>query len=82
MAYTFFPWISNQEISQFVDYCIEFYGPGGVYANDFRNGGFSEYDIEEAVYIYLDQVNKGKYEWGGGDSVDREFVRDILMSFL
>ena len=39
--------------------------------------------ILDATYEYLSTINKRKsdtFTWGGGDSLDRERVRDILLN--
>jgi hypothetical protein len=65
-------------LNKFLDYVYGFYGKGGVYARQFKNGGFNRKAIERAIMVYIDDVRKGKAEWGDGDSVDRERVRMIL----
>ena len=40
--------------------------------------------IEDALDVYIERLEKGDleyvhYSWGGGDSVDRERVRDIIL---
>jgi hypothetical protein len=66
------------KLNRFSDYVNSFYGKGGVYARDFKNGGFNRKTIERAIMVYIDDVRKGKAEWGDGDSIDRERVRMIL----
>ena len=66
------------KLNRFSDYVNSFYGKGGVYARDFKNGGFDRKTIERAIMVYIDDVRKGKVEWGDGDSIDRERVRMIL----
>ena len=66
------------KLNRFSDYVNSFYGKGGVYARDFKNGGFDRKTIERAIMVYIDDVRKGKAEWGDGDSIDRERVRMIL----
>ncbi len=75
--------IDKAELSKFVDYVESFYGNKGVYDNDetsqpVRKGGFSRLEIIEAIKIYLEDMKKNGHEWGGGDSMDRERVREIL----
>jgi len=65
-------------LNKFLDYVYGFYGKGGLDARDFKNGGFDRKTIERAIMVYIDDVRKGKAEWGDGDSVDRERVRMIL----
>ena len=66
------------KLKSFFDYVYSYYGKGGLYARDFKNGGFDRKTIERAIMVYIDDVRKGKTEWGGGDSIDRERVRTIL----
>jgi hypothetical protein len=65
----------NEDLIAFRDYVHLFYGKDGVY-----DLGCSIPDIEVAIMDYMVQcANIPKY-WGGGDSVDRERVREILES--
>jgi len=57
---------------QFFTYVSEFYGKYGMYKDDYE-GGFTEDQIEEAVLKYIADP---KTNWGGGDTVDRESLRD------
>ena len=66
------------KLKSFFDYVYSYYGKGGLYARDFKNGGFDRKTIERAIMVYIGDVRKGKTEWGGGDSIDRERVRTIL----
>jgi uncharacterized repeat protein (TIGR03833 family) len=60
------------EINKFIEYVSGFYGKQGIYAKDF-NGGFTKTQIEKAVSKY---ISDPKTNWGDGDSVDRELMRD------
>lgn len=66
----------DKEVTDFIQYVKSFYGKNGVYAKDY-NGGFTQDQIEEAVVAYINDVNTN---WGGGDSVDRELVRDKFLA--
>lgn len=59
----------------FIEYVYSFYGTGGIYADDFE-GGCTLQEITDACNQY---INDTATVWGGGDSVDREKVRDILL---
>ena len=60
----------------FLDYCMDFYGEErGLYPIR----GLTVKAIEKATLKYLNLCAEGVYEWGDGDSVDREHVRDILL---
>jgi hypothetical protein len=58
-------------MNEFVDYCLDFYGTGGIY--DF---GATKENVEEAVKIRLERHNDIQWD---ADSVDREMVRDIML---
>jgi hypothetical protein len=62
---------------RFVNYVFRFYGPGGVYPLD--ETGATREQVIEATNEYL-QSDEGKNHFGGGDTVDRERVRDILIN--
>ena len=57
-------------LSQFIEYCVSFYGPGGVYPL-----GMSEDEVTKAVRL-LDLIGQEDLEL---DSIDREKVRDIVL---
>ena len=74
---------SSQE---FIDYVDSFYGTNDpLYPMMCRETKqpLNKYDIARAVHTYIERIEKGDleyvhYTWGGGDSIDRERVRDIL----
>ena len=57
-------------LSQFIEYCLSFYGPGGVYPM-----GMSEDEITKAIRL-LDLIGQKDLEL---DSIDREKVRDVVL---
>jgi hypothetical protein len=64
------------ELKEFESYVHMFYGKDGVY-----DLGCSIPDIQNAInYYYFGMCIQADnhYEWGGGDSIDRERVRLIL----
>ncbi len=66
-------------LSEFVDYVWSFYG-----ANDalYPIRGLTKNQVMEASWLYLQMCcypSIPEYEWGDGDSTDREHVRDILL---
>jgi len=64
--------IENNEILDFVEYVDSFYNPvNGVFPIE----GATVEAITKAIKIYVGEAST----WGGGDSVDREFVRDIII---
>ena len=76
-----------QNFNEFIDYCLSFYGVGGIYPENKR----TKEQIAYATTLYLDACSyydslpdKDKYHvmsWGGGDSLDRERVRDIMNDY-
>ena len=68
--------IKNNEILDFVEYVDTFYNPvNGV----FPIKGATIKVITEAIKTYIGEIVE-ETTWGGGDSVDREFVRDIILA--
>ena len=60
-----------------------------AYVDDFYNAETGIYPIKgmtnsmviKGVQSYITQIGEGEsLEWGGGDSVDRERVRDIILA--
>ena len=67
--------IQNNEILDFVEYVDSFYNPKtGVYPIKGASIGV----ITKAIKTYIGEIVE-ETTWGGGDSVDREFVRDIIL---
>ena len=69
-------------LSEFIDYVWSFYGEHDDTLYPIQ--GLQKRDIYNAFFIYKDRILKGDleyahYSWGGGDSLDRERVRDILV---
>ena len=79
--------ISENSQSQFIDYVLDFYGQGGIYplADPIISNKFVERDdVFKALEKYKSLLHTAEllqtnYTWGGGDSLDRERVRDILL---
>jgi len=59
-------------LSKFFDYCLSFYGSGGLY-----DMGATRDQIEQATAHMLQHLSPAADFCG--DSVDRERVRDILI---
>ena len=57
-------------LSQFIEYCPSFYGPGGIYPL-----GMSEDEITKAIRL-LDLIGQKELDL---DSIDREKVRDVVL---
>ena len=68
--------------NEFINYCLDFYGQGGLY-----DQGRTKEQIAFATTVYLDacayyeENNMPNMTWGGGDSLDRERVRDIMNDY-
>jgi hypothetical protein len=65
--------INSRDFKKFVNYFNSFYGKNGIYSS---GKDISEKDIMKGLYNVFKRNNS--YEWGDGDSVDRELVRDEL----
>jgi len=75
----------NDMLTQFVDYVDSFYGVNDpLYPLvDCAGQSLTKFDIYGATHLYLklcDDKNETLYNWGDGDSLDRERVRDILLN--
>ena len=68
-------------LTEFVDYVWSFYSPK---SDLYPIKGLTRLDIFDAFNVYVERIEKGDleyvhYSWGGGDSLDRERVRDIIL---
>ena len=68
-------------LTEFVEYVWSFYSPK---SDLYPIKGLTRLDIFDAFNIYIERIEKGDleyvhYSWGGGDSLDRERVRDIIL---
>ena len=76
----------NDILSNFVEYVDSFYGvndPLYPLINKENGQPLSQIDIYAATAFYLAQCSDESEElcnWGDGDSLDRERVRDILLT--
>ena len=71
---------------EFIDYVWDFYNED---SDLYPIKGLTRQDILEAYNVYQERIlaaksNNGRwfnvsYSWGGGDSLDRERVRDIIL---
>jgi hypothetical protein len=69
------------ESNDFFKYVESFYGDGEIYARYFTNDDGSEGASMEEITKAIDTLtNDDKWSWGGGDSMDREKVRDIMLA--
>ena len=63
--------------NDFINYCLDFYGVGGLYPENKR----TKEQVAYATTLYLDAIahyDSDVYTWGDGDSLDRERVRDVM----
>ena len=77
----------NTSFNDFINYCLDFYGAGGIYPENKR----TKEQIAYATTLYLDACayyegleDKDQYHvmrWGNGDSLDRERVLDIMNDY-
>tara|TARA_Y100001970_G_scaffold72809_1_gene92401 strand:- start:1486 stop:1743 length:258 start_codon:yes stop_codon:yes gene_type:complete len=73
-------------LTEFIDYVWSFYNED---SDLYPIKGLTRQDILEAYNVYQDRIlaaksNNGRwfnvtYSWGGGDTLDRERVRDIIL---
>ena len=69
-------------LDEFVDYVWSFYGEHDDTLYPIQ--GLTRKIVRKAIHEYINRIEKGDieyahYSWGGGDSVDREHVRDIIL---
>jgi len=66
----------NPAFREFRNYVLAFYGYDGLYPI----AGLNVEKVEVAIVDYIKMCSDPQnfFEWGDGDTVDRERVRDIL----
>ena len=79
--------MSITNLNSFVEYIWSFYGEHDYTIYPIK--GITKDDILDAFKVYRKRIqeaesNNGKwfnvtYSWGGGDSLDRERIRDIIL---
>ena len=62
--------------AEFMQYVLSFYGPGEIYGDFFGNTLTVE-EVKKAVDLRMKKVDEVPFD---GDSVDREIVRDIMLT--
>ena len=62
---------SKEELIEFVNYVLDFYGRGGIYDIGMRN-----VEVFEALHLRWNYEPSLPFD---GDSVDREIVRDLVL---
>ncbi|MAI05405.1 MAG: hypothetical protein CMA07_06805 [Euryarchaeota archaeon] len=68
---------SNEDLVEFRNYVLSFYAYDGIYPIE----ALTVAKVESAIQDYIKLVvsEKNHFEWGYGDSIDRERVRDLLL---
>ena len=66
--------ISETQVSEFVEYMLDFYGPNGIY-----DIGMTEAEVREALPIRL--LERADFEFDG-DTIDREICEHIVSTNL
>tara|TARA_R100001082_G_scaffold65685_1_gene37034 strand:- start:1327 stop:1566 length:240 start_codon:yes stop_codon:yes gene_type:complete len=66
--------ITENEIDEFIDYFYSWYGDKHLY--DLKK---TKQQLQYACMAYILLCKAGVYDWGGGDSIDRERVRDLFL---
>jgi hypothetical protein len=67
-------------LKEFAAYVKSFYGPSGIYA-DYFGHSLTDFEIALGIGMYIERLRHvSNMTWGGGDSWDREQVRDIMLS--
>tara|TARA_R100001460_G_scaffold50941_7_gene89499 strand:+ start:540 stop:770 length:231 start_codon:yes stop_codon:yes gene_type:complete len=68
--------------NEFINYCLDFYGQGGIYP---QNRTREQVAYATTVLLdacsYYESIGQDSFTWGGGDSLDRERVRDLMNDF-
>jgi hypothetical protein len=70
--------IPSSEVTYFKKYVKEFYGKDEMYSEFFPPFGATNDEVNLAVSQYIEYCKTKDDQWGGGDSFDREIVRDIM----
>jgi hypothetical protein len=71
--------IPSDEVAEFKNYVKDYYGEGGIFSEFFPPVGVSSKEVNLAVNQYIDYCKTKDDQWGGGDTFDREIVRDIML---
>lgn len=68
-----------KEVREFEKYVFSFYGKDGVFEDALKGGPATTGEVLKAVSQYITWCSKSpQNDWGGGDSMDREIVLDIM----
>jgi hypothetical protein len=67
--------------NNFIDYVEKFYGTDGIYADFFKNHDGSEGVTKKEILKHVKILAKDEnWQWGQGDTMDREKVRDMMLT--
>ena len=67
--------------NNFIDYVEKFYGTDGIYADFFKNHDGSEGVTKKEILKHVKILAKDKtWQWGQGDTMDREKIRDMMLN--
>lgn len=66
--------LRSPTINKFYSYFLEFYGPGGVY--NYLGYRVTKTEFLEGIAALAIEKN---HNFGGGDTVDREALRDAIL---
>lgn len=76
--------IPEKEKTWFKKYVNSFYGKKGVFANEYKNNGYTVAELNKMLSIFFklqhSPTKKSLDSWGGGDSVDRERFENMFLS--
>ena len=78
VAYIHSFYIMQENRKEFVAYIHSFYGKGGLYPLVREGKYLTKKQINDTLYIGRTLMHKQRHPWGGGDTSDREFLRDEL----
>ena len=67
---------NTKEIEEFTDYVFSFYGGSDPLWEFFVD--YKKPVTKAEIKSNTEKLLKTEYRWGGGDSIDREFVRDMM----
>ena len=64
----------------FIDYVLSFYGKGGIYEMRNAEGQALTRQLAKSLLPAMqDAMHKQGWNWGDGDSMDREFFREEVL---
>jgi len=67
----------------FVGYVCSFYGRGGIYVlSDAQGKAVTRALVTRLLPKMQEAMHKQRWNWGGGDSLDREFFREEVLEPL